>query len=98
MGRPPRHECRGFSLLLVRSAHQECTGQKTQGSRVFLSTFCHGVARIFLTILLSYAAVAFHRGPCEKLLRDIKLATSSRLFWRTSLLSLSNFSQIGCSM
>ena len=38
---------------------------------------CHGVARIFLTVLLSYAAVAFHRDLSEKLLHDIKLAASS---------------------
>ncbi len=31
-----------------------------------------------LTTLLSYGAVTFHRGPCEKLLRDGKLATSSK--------------------
>jgi len=30
-----------------------------------------------LTTLLSYGAVTFHRDPCEKLLRDGKLATSS---------------------
>jgi hypothetical protein len=39
-------------------------------------TLYHGVPRIFLTAPLSYAAVAFHLGPCEKLLRYVKLATS----------------------
>ena len=38
---------------------------------------CHGAARIFLTAPRSYDAVALHRGACEKLLRDGKLATSS---------------------
>ncbi len=40
-------------------------------------TLCHGVPRIFLTAPLLDAAVAFHLGPCEKLLHDGKLATSS---------------------
>ena len=31
-----------------------------------------------LTTLLSYGAVTFHCGPCEKRLRDGKLATSSK--------------------
>src|SRR2546425_4463658 len=51
--------------------------QKTQRSRVFPPTLCHGVARIFLTAPLSYDAVALHRGQCEQLLRYVKLATSS---------------------
>jgi len=33
--------------------------------------------RLFLTALLLSVAVAFHRGPCEKRLRYVKLATSS---------------------
>ena|SRR5437660_930878 len=40
-------------------------------------TLCHGVPRIFLTAPLSYEAVAIHLGQCEKLLRYVKLATSS---------------------
>src|SRR2546428_8950525 len=51
--------------------------QKTQRSRAFPPTLCHGVARIFLTAPLSYDAVAIHRGQCEQLLRYVKLATSS---------------------
>src|SRR2546422_425518 len=51
--------------------------QKTQRSRAFPPTLCHGVARIFLTAPLSYDAVALHRGQCEQLLRYVKLATSS---------------------
>ena len=38
---------------------------------------CPGVAYIFLTVRLSYATVALYRVPCQKLLRDRKLATSS---------------------
>src|SRR2546426_8217542 len=51
--------------------------QKTQRSRAFPPTLCHGVARIFLTAPLSYDAVALHRGQCEQLLRYVKLAASS---------------------
>lgn len=38
---------------------------------------CYGVPRIFLISPLSCAAVVLHRGQCEKLLRSVKLATSS---------------------
>src|SRR5437870_13099811 len=51
--------------------------QKTQRSRAFPPTLCHGVARIFLTAPLSYDTVALQRGQCEQLLRYVKLATSS---------------------
>jgi hypothetical protein len=51
--------------------------KKTQRSRAFSPMRCHGAARIFLTAPRSYDAVALHRGACEKLLRDRKLATSS---------------------
>jgi len=51
--------------------------QKTQRSRAFPPTLCHGVARIVLTAPLSYEAGALPRGSCEKRLRDGKLATSS---------------------
>jgi hypothetical protein len=46
-------------------------------------TLCHGVPRIFLTTPLLDATVAFHLGPCEKLLHYGKLATSSCLNHRT---------------
>src|SRR5438093_8419427 len=62
--------------------------QKTQRSRAFPPTLCHGVARIFLTAPLSYDAVALHRGQCEQLLRCGKLATSSIRFF--GLLSISS--------
>src|SRR5438445_1478436 len=52
--------------------------QKTQRSRAFPPTLCHGVTRIFLTAPLSYDTVALQRGQCEQLLRYVKLATSSR--------------------
>src|SRR2546426_12231692 len=46
-------------------------------SRTFPSHTLPWVPRIFLTAPLSYDAVAFHLGQCEKLLRYGKLATSS---------------------
>jgi hypothetical protein len=42
---------------------------------------CHGAARIVLTAPRSYEGVALHRGACEKLLRDGKLATSSSIVY-----------------
>jgi len=42
-------------------------------------TLCYGVPRIFLPAPLSYDAVALHLGRCEKLLRYVKLVTSSLL-------------------
>jgi len=41
------------------------------------STLCLGVPPLCLTTPLSYAAGAFHLGPCETFLRYGKLATSA---------------------
>src|SRR5712691_7469694 len=57
-------------------------GKKTLRSPHSRPTLCHGVPRIFLTAPLSYEAVALHLGQCEKLLRYVKLATSSVVYRR----------------
>ncbi len=40
-------------------------------------TLCYAIPCFFLAVLPVYDPVAFHLGPCEKPLRDVKLATSS---------------------
>jgi hypothetical protein len=52
-------------------------GQKTQRSRACPSHALPRSRMHFLNALLSYDAVALHRGQCEQLLRYGKLATSS---------------------
>src|SRR6266849_4721147 len=68
--------------LYARAGDQERVDKKTPRSRAFSPMCCHGAARIVLTAPRSYDAVALHRGSCEKLLRDGKLATSSYPFLR----------------
>jgi len=61
-----RGQCRGSAQAKKRCVHAHSH-----------PTLCHGVPRIFLTAPLSYDAVALHLGQREKLLRYVKLATSS---------------------
>src|SRR4030095_291699 len=61
----------------ARSVHQEPTDQKTRRSRAFLPHTLPRSPPIFLTAPLSDNAVTLHLGPCEKLRRYRKLATSS---------------------
>jgi hypothetical protein len=55
---------------------QSTRAKKTLRSPPSWAMLGHGVRGIFLTIPLSYAAVAFAFGPYEKRLRHGKLATS----------------------
>src|ERR1700675_1173831 len=66
-----------MNMTYARSGAQGRVDKKIQRSRAFSPMRCHEAARIFLTASRSYEAVALHRGACEKLLRDGKLATSS---------------------
>src|SRR6266851_919888 len=63
----------------MRGQYDRRHGPKNTAITRIPPTLCHGVARIFLTAPLSYDAVALHRSQCEKLLRYVKLATSSSL-------------------
>src|SRR5712691_1399524 len=63
-----RGQCRGSAQAKKRCVHAHSH-----------PTLCHGVPRIFLTAPLSYDAVALHLGQREKLLRYVKLATSSEV-------------------
>src|SRR5713101_5483764 len=61
------------SVLGIKSARAKKCGDHAHSR----PTLCLGVPRIFLTAPLSYEAVALHLGQCDKLLRPVKLATSS---------------------
>src|SRR5712691_11861073 len=65
----------------MRGQYDRRHGPKNTAITRIPPTLCHGVARIFLTAPLSYDAVALHRSQCEKLLRYVKLATSSDAPW-----------------
>jgi len=69
-------DSRGRTLSHGRSAHPERTGKRCDDVHA-RSTLGLGVSHLCLTTPLSYAAGAFHLGPCEKFLRYGKRATSS---------------------
>src|SRR5215471_21570457 len=58
----------GTKLLHARAVQPEHPSQKTLRSPAFCVRLCTGDLCIFLTIPLSYAAVAFSCGQYEKLL------------------------------
>jgi insertion element IS1 protein InsB len=70
-------EVMGEKQTQAGSVHQERTGQKARRSRAFRPHMLPRKPTIFLTALLSHVAMAIHLGPCEKLRRYRKLATSS---------------------
>src|SRR4029450_2825145 len=98
--------CKRFEPLEVVGENGDMRGQgirsvraKKRGDHTHSRPIrCYGVPPFFRPHRSSYDAVALHRGPCETLRRDRKLATSSgeKPLWRhpTKLLRASPSSRV----